>query len=71
MLSPFIKNRIDRFTQFIDHDQRAVHARAWDFVMPRQSQSQFPLSGENQSAQSSAALNDRIVRVGLNKGKKD
>jgi hypothetical protein len=50
MLSPFIKNRIDRFIQFIDYDQVAVHARAWDFAVPRQSQSQFPLSGENQSA---------------------
>jgi hypothetical protein len=49
MLFPFIKNRIDRFLQSIDHDQVTVHARAWDFVMPRQSQSQFPLSGENRN----------------------
>jgi hypothetical protein len=71
MLSPLLRIEPIGFVQLIDHYQVAVHARAWDFVMPRQSQSQFPLSGENQSAQSSIALNYRIVRVGRNKGKKD
>jgi hypothetical protein len=51
MLSRFITNRIDRFHPFnlsITINRRAAHTQ--DFAVPRESQSQFPLSGEDRNA---------------------